>query len=39
MTSTDSSREQRDTLWKDLWANTHARRPPARTGRGTSWMI
>ena len=31
MSSTDASREQYDTLWKDLWANTHAGGPMART--------
>lgn len=31
MTSTDSSREQYDALWRDLWANTHAGGPMART--------
>jgi SAM-dependent methyltransferase len=31
MTSPDTSREQYDTLWRDLWANTHAGGPMART--------
>lgn len=31
MTSSNSSREQYDALWRDLWANTHAGGPMART--------
>src|SRR5690242_5442849 len=31
MSSSDASREQYDSLWRDLWANTHAGGPMART--------
>jgi 2-polyprenyl-3-methyl-5-hydroxy-6-metoxy-1,4-benzoquinol methylase len=31
MSSTDASRDQYDALWRDLWANTHAGGPMART--------